>query len=97
MCKALVSPCRSRTGYLRRMRTNFGLPFLLMLTSVYLLVKGMLVQIITLAKLPYYKQAGVGPRAYQQYDIVTRTPWALKACFGAMSDLLPLCGYSKQS
>lgn len=97
VCKALAAPCRSRTGYARRMRHNFGLPFLLMLTSVYLLVKGMLVQIVALSKLPYYKQAGVGPRAYQQYDIVTKTPWALKAFFGGLSDLLPLCGYPKQA
>lgn len=31
----LFAPCCARTGYLRRMRHNFGLPFLLMLTSVY--------------------------------------------------------------
>ncbi|KAG8458950.1 hypothetical protein KFE25_004284 [Diacronema lutheri] len=96
-CKGLLAPCRSRTGYVRRMVHNFGLPFVLMLTSCYLLIKGMLVQLISLAKLPFYKQAGVGARAYQQYDIVTKTPWALKALFGALSDLLPLCGYGKQT
>lgn len=57
----------------------------------------MLVQIVSLAKLPFYRAAGVDAKLFQRYDVVTRTPWALKAFFGAVADLYPLCGYGKRS
>lgn len=97
LSERLCGACASESGYLARMGENFGWRYLAALTSVYLGVKGILIQLVTLAMLPYYRQAGVSPRQFQQYDVVTKTPWALKAWFGAMSDLYPLMGYHKRS
>jgi len=87
----------SDSSYFHRVGDTFGWRFVIMLTSVYFGVKGTLINLVSLAKLPYYRQAGIGPKQYQQYDVVTKAPWAVKAWFGAMSDLYPWGGYAKRT
>lgn len=66
-----------------------------MLLCAYLFVKGSLYTFIEVGKLPYYQSIGVTGSEYQRLAIAASTPWAMKALFGAISDAVPLCGYSK--
>ena len=66
-----------------------------MLLCAYLFVKGSLYTFIEVGKLPYYQSIGVTGSEYQRLAIAASTPWAMKALFGAVSDAVPLCGYSK--
>ena len=83
-------------AYLRRLQQNFGLSFLLLLTSAYMGVKGALYYVVVLSQLPYYRAMGVGAAQYQIYGSIANTPWAMKGLIGAISDALPLGGYHKR-
>jgi len=66
-----------------------------MILCAYLFVKGALYTFIDVGKLPYFQSINVGGSDYQRLSIAASTPWAMKALFGAVSDAVPLCGYSK--
>ena len=40
---------------------------------------------------------GVKGAQYQKYTGFAKAPWSMKALFGALTDIVPLCGYNKIS
>ncbi|CEM16026.1 unnamed protein product [Vitrella brassicaformis CCMP3155] len=78
------------------MRDIYGAPFVTLLTSVFLAVKGILWSFIWLGQLPYYKEIGIDGSSYQTLFFVALMPWAMKGLFGVMSDVQPLFGYHKR-
>ena len=94
----LRDPLAGPRAYVRRCADHFGVKFLILLSSVYLLVKGFLVQVIQTADLPYFRDyLGVGAAEYQRLQVFYMTPWAAKALIGTISDLFPLGGFHKRN
>jgi folate/biopterin transporter len=93
----VANELRGALAYLTRLRTNFSAPFLLLLVSAYMLVKGCLYTVVVLVQLPYYREMGVGSGQYQVYGSIANTPWAMKGLIGMLSDVLPLGGWHKRS
>lgn len=82
--------------YGRRLRDNFGSPFLWMLASVYLGVKGLMLMLLELVALPLFvRHYGVSIERYQSYLLAVMTPWSLKPLIGLVSDLVPIGGWNK--
>lgn len=46
--------------------------------------------------LPYFKALRTTGERYQAYGTVARTPWAMKAAIGLLSDTVPIFGYNKR-
>eukprot|EP00053_Salpingoeca_punica_P018716 m.184662 g.184662 ORF g.184662 m.184662 type:complete len:708 (-) comp17489_c0_seq6:1685-3808(-) len=93
----LTSPWDKSAAYFRRVRGNFSLPFLLLLVSAYMGVKGSLATFLNVGLLPYFKNyLNVSGQKYQAYGTVANTPWSLKGFIGVLSDCMPLFGYHKR-
>lgn len=70
---------------------------MVLLTSVYLGVKGFLSAMITKSQNPFYlTYLGTDATTYQLLATVSRTPWSMKALIGVLSDTFPIQGYHKK-
>lgn len=83
---------RAARVYLARLSEAYGTPFLALLCSVYLGLKGPAYTMIMSAQLPYFKSIGITGQRFQSFTIVSSTPWAMKAVIGIVSDSLPILG-----
>lgn len=83
---------RAARVYLARLSDAYGTPFLGLLCSVYLCLKGPAYTMIMSAQLPYFKSIGITGQRFQSFTIVASTPWAMKAVIGIVSDSLPIMG-----
>ncbi|UPQ97416.1 folate-biopterin transporter [Chloropicon primus] len=76
---------------------NFTLQFIVLLTSCYYGVKGVLYTFVMSGQLPYFqKYVGITGIEYQKYKLVSSLPWAMKAWIGLISDNYPIRGYNKR-
>eukprot|EP00920_Eleutheroschizon_duboscqi_P015517 GHVT01035934.1.p1 GENE.GHVT01035934.1~~GHVT01035934.1.p1 ORF type:complete len:349 (+),score=26.74 GHVT01035934.1:316-1362(+) len=91
-----TKPAGAFIRYLVGVTENFGLPFSIMLLSVYTGVKGGLGRLLEASQLSYLRSLGMSSSAYQAAIAVSSTPWAMKGFFGAVSDAFALGGYSKK-
>eukprot|EP00041_Stephanoeca_diplocostata_P019894 m.433169 g.433169 ORF g.433169 m.433169 type:complete len:562 (-) comp21417_c0_seq4:1306-2991(-) len=85
-------------AYLRLMRDNFGVRFMVMLTSVYFGVKGFIWRFgATNGQLFYFRYLGINSNDYAAYRVAAMAPWSMKAFIGAIADSMPFLGFHKRS
>lgn len=82
--------------FFRNITDNFGLPFAVVLMSVYFGLIGTTLQILLNSYLPYFKSVGATGTQYQALVTVATMPWATKAAIGLLSDAVPIFGYHKR-
>ena len=82
--------------FVTRLCDDFSPNFVQMLFHTYFGVKGALFLICNRGQNPFYRHyLKVSGADYQRYTTFARTPWAMKAAIGAVSDTFPIYGRHK--
>lgn len=83
--------------YMRHMRRNFGDGLLVMLTSNYLFVKGMVYSLTLSASAPIFREMlHLGAEKHNAASAIYMIPWSLKGVLGTSSDVFAPFGYHKR-
>jgi len=94
----MVFPFKSLNTFMIRLRENFGLKLVTLLSSIYFFEEGIIFSLIYLNQLPFYKDVlKINETQYQIYFLIATSPWSMKAFNGVVSDLFPLLGFHKTS
>ena len=103
-CKYITSSCHfikkytinPISEYITRLRTIFGLKFLIILAIINLLLNGILFQTVKWSILPIFKSKNLNAGTVQLYTAIIMSPYAIKPILGILSDLIPIAGYNKK-
>eukprot|EP00919_Chromeraceae_sp_WS-2016_P032993 GHVR01078008.1.p1 GENE.GHVR01078008.1~~GHVR01078008.1.p1 ORF type:complete len:637 (-),score=146.03 GHVR01078008.1:177-2087(-) len=82
--------------FLRRVVETYGWKCCVWLTSIFLLIKGLQLSLVSTIQLPYSKELHLDGVQYQTNSNIAQIPWAMKGLVGFVSDKYPLWGYSKK-
>lgn len=87
---------QGRCHYLSTLVDIFGWRFMLLMSIMYMGIKGLLASSLQLVELPLCKFAlGVDGASCQALTVLAHTPRATKGAVAAFCDIFPFCGYTK--